>query len=263
VQNVKIGVDSSPFVIRSCVLRKGGQGIAVAGSPAPAGPSQGVCVRGNHISGLQEGLQISGYVRDVQVVGNVIHECGITAIDVEDFAADSRNVLLANNTAFASSQVFRIADNEPYEPFHRGQAEVTGNLFFQASSADMLYILFKPGTRPTPKVTDEVIRTWRFRSNWRDLSGSDSSRGIPFDKTAFQHLSEKTFLSSERWSPDFLRPAADSPLATGGAGKDDPSLPLYVGAVPPKGVEPWDWDKTWRWRMSRPKSQSPKPDPKP
>ncbi len=26
----------------------------------------------------------------------------------------------------------------------------------------------------------------------------------------------------------------------------DPSLPAYVGAVPPEGVEPWDWDKTWK-----------------
>jgi hypothetical protein len=23
------------------------------------------------------------------------------------------------------------------------------------------------------------------------------------------------------------------------------ALPAYVGAVPPEGVEPWDWDKTW------------------
>jgi serine/threonine protein kinase len=25
----------------------------------------------------------------------------------------------------------------------------------------------------------------------------------------------------------------------------DRSLPAYVGALPPEGVEPWDWDKTW------------------
>jgi hypothetical protein len=26
----------------------------------------------------------------------------------------------------------------------------------------------------------------------------------------------------------------------------DRSLPAYVGAVPPVGVEPWDWEKTWK-----------------
>jgi hypothetical protein len=78
---------------------------------------------------------------------------------------------------------------------------------------------------------------------------------------------------------DFLRPAKDSPLATAGAGAADglartlaaavglahgptaglatwttanrgsafdPSLPAYVGAVPPKGMQPWDWEKTWK-----------------
>src|SRR5262249_28079866 len=37
-----------------------------------------------------------------------------------------------------------------------------------------------------------------------------------------------------------------SPLATEGAGLTDPSLPSYVGALPPEGVESWDWDRTWR-----------------
>jgi len=36
--------------------------------------------------------------------------------------------------------------------------------------------------------------------------------------------------------------------ATGGAGGD---LPTYVGAVPPEGVEPWDWDKTWKARARK------------
>src|SRR5262249_50394397 len=53
-------------------------------------------------------------------------------------------------------------------------------------------------------------------------------------------------LSRKSDSLDYLRPDADSPLATGGAGTTDPSLPRYVGALPPTGVEPWDWERTWR-----------------
>ena len=50
-------------------------------------------------------------------------------------------------------------------------------------------------------------------------------------------------------SPEFLRPAKDSPLATAGAGNEDPALPSYIGALPPHGAEPWDWDRTWRALM--------------
>src|SRR5262249_23663582 len=53
-------------------------------------------------------------------------------------------------------------------------------------------------------------------------------------------------LSRKPDAPDYLRPNADAPLATAGAGTTDPSLPRYVGALPPKGVEPWDWERTWR-----------------
>jgi hypothetical protein len=55
-------------------------------------------------------------------------------------------------------------------------------------------------------------------------------------------------LSHDPNDPAFLRPAADSPLASEGAGGD---LPTYVGAVPPEGVEPWDWQKTWNARVAK------------
>ena len=79
---------------------------------------------------------------------------------------------------------------------------------------------------------------------------------------------------------NFLRSPKNSPLAWSGAGGDtipvsqiasavgqsstltnpglaawaiaetvnqpDRSLPAYVGAVPPEGVELWDWQKTWK-----------------
>ena len=44
---------------------------------------------------------------------------------------------------------------------------------------------------------------------------------------------------------NFLQPPIGSPLAAQGV-KDDPSLPSYVGAVPPEGVNAWSWDRTWR-----------------
>jgi hypothetical protein len=49
-----------------------------------------------------------------------------------------------------------------------------------------------------------------------------------------------------------MRPAAGQKWALQGAGRHDPTLPVYLGAVPPAGVPLWDWDLTWRARMRRP-----------
>jgi hypothetical protein len=50
---------------------------------------------------------------------------------------------------------------------------------------------------------------------------------------------------------DFLRPRPGSPLATDGAGKNDPVLPAYVGALPPPDVPAWDWLRTWQAYLDR------------
>src|SRR5262249_35302124 len=50
---------------------------------------------------------------------------------------------------------------------------------------------------------------------------------------------------------NFLQPKKDSPLATQGAGTEDPGLPTYVGAVTPEGAEPWNWQWTWDAFMNK------------
>jgi len=57
-----------------------------------------------------------------------------------------------------------------------------------------------------------------------------------------QKLEKIDLISRDRSHVDFMRPTAESNLGKQGAGKDDPSLPTYIGAVPPKGVSPWDWN---------------------
>jgi hypothetical protein len=124
---------------------------------------------------------------------------------------------------------------------------------------------------------------WRFGYNWREIDPQRGAREaehwIPPDPT--DHLQDSIeVLSRKQDDPHFLRPAKDSPLAWGGAGghtvpsariaaavgqaaslanpwtagwavaqasrQPDPALPAYIGAVPPEGVEPWDWDMTWK-----------------
>jgi hypothetical protein len=76
----------------------------------------------------------------------------------------------------------------------------------------------------------------------------------PVPSTTDDHLKVPIkVLSRKPGTPNFLRPAKDSPLASGGAGgqkaaasASDPPLPAYVGGVPPEGAEPWNRDKTWK-----------------
>jgi serine/threonine protein kinase len=124
---------------------------------------------------------------------------------------------------------------------------------------------------------------WRFGHNWREMvpPKKDSAHVDewippgPSDRLQVPIRVE----SHSPGQPQFLRPPKDSPLARAGAGALDNStatfisaigqaasrpnawaagwmvesvrgtdsvLPPYVGAVPPEGVEPWDWDRTWK-----------------
>src|SRR5262249_57780733 len=88
--------------------------------------------------------------------------------------------------------------------------------------------------------------------NWSHLGRPSGS--VPYDRGRIPLDAKKgnvrqakiDGVNRDLKAPDFLRPAKDSPLATAGAGQEDPSLPRYVGALPPEGAEPWDWDRTWR-----------------
>ena len=91
---------------------------------------------------------------------------------------------------------------------------------------------------------------WRFSHNWREIdpvkAALPNAHGSWIPARPNDHLEVPIkLLSRKLGDPNFLRPARDSPLARGGVGMTDSSLPAYVGAVPAEGVEPWDWDKTW------------------
>jgi len=95
-----------------------------------------------------------------------------------------------------------------------------------------------------------LFEAWRCDHNHRDLSGSGTPFVIPLgSKDAKLQMAQ--IMGFDAAQPDRVRPVKDSSLAKDGAGKDDPSLPVYVGALPPEGVAPWDWDRTWRARVSK------------
>jgi len=102
---------------------------------------------------------------------------------------------------------------------------------------------------------------WFFRRNYRDYSGGEPKGKMPMAKED-RPLETTDLESTALDAPDRWRPKKTSPLARDGAGVMDPSLPAYVGALPPEGVAPWDWDRTWRARLfkSSPKGESKEKD---
>jgi len=174
--------------------------------------------------------------------------CEIAGLDLENFSSNSREVLIANNTVTGCLTGLRWYDLEPIDHFTAGQAEIAGNLIFEPTRADMVSIRGTGMNMAQPAGGDELVRKWRFHANWRDFSGGEAAAAIPLAKNDHRHTDWK-FLSRQLGDPDYMRPESNA-LTTGGTGGD---LPSYAGAVPPKGVKPWDWNVTWRSRMMRAK----------
>jgi nitrous oxidase accessory protein NosD len=242
-----------PLQIESCMIRPqlgprcpiSNDGINIVGN-IDREPTAGLCVRSNRITGCVRGINLHGALREVHVTGNLVANCRDCGLQVEDLMSMSRGLLLANNTAFASSCAFRVWDDAPYKDPAAGQVEVANNLFFQASQGDMGYFL-NPGGGKEQLVGDfQVLRNvWRFHHNCRDFSGPRANVPAGIDDTA---LKPEDMLSVADHDLDLVRPGKGSRLGTVGAGARY-GLPAYIGALPPDGVPTWDWDRTWRSRV--------------
>jgi serine/threonine protein kinase len=252
LQNVRIAPAEEPLVVTRCFIRIEGDthcdGITVTGpsGSATSVPSGGIAIRDNRIQRAMRGILIQGKVCNTQVTGNLLWQCEQSALQIQDLEPNSRQILIANNTAFKNLCGFRVWSNPPFREYERGQVEVSNNLCFQSDMADMGFILGSKAGMGTPGDGRSLLRLWRFTHNWRDLSG-DGSTSLPC--APGDKVLRDIALPSDPGKPDFLRPANKSPLATGGAGPEDPSLPAYVGAVPPQRARAWDWAKTWRDRI--------------
>ena len=248
----------APLIVQDCTFRGGKLAVVVAGVLTDhriPQPCSRLVLRNNRFRqcGIN-GIKVIGHVEALQIVGNRFQggvEMG--AIQLEHLADKARNILIANNTFLDCLHAFRLWDSAV-----KGQdIEFRNNLLLGGNKLDMLFL--DSGGMLTevrgPGDGSLIVKHWQMDHNWRETqppSGDDliSRSWVP---PAAKDVSMQTIpvLSRQGDHPDFLRPAKDSPLATGGAGKEDPSLPVYVGAVPPQGVPAWAWDKTWRWRVSR------------
>jgi len=243
LEDVLLPDPADALVIQHCTVRGGFVGIQLFGvdlkSPQSLKPRpcRGVILQNNRLHDCTYGIALAGQLSDLMIVGNQIWNCATAVGFPFDLLHDSGNMLFANNTSQGMGQFVQFGE------MAKGLQgiEFRNNLLLSEGANDITFV------GKDRSVLDQV----RFDHNWRQvrLAAPGSAEAAGLIGAANDQIRDKIeLLSTDPKSPDFLRPAADSPLATGGAGKDDPSLPLYVGAVPPKGVDPWDWNATWRWK---------------
>jgi serine/threonine protein kinase len=254
LQKVRIGPEEDPLVIRDC-RNTSDAGIMLVGPLKDDGdsiPSSGIAVLDSRLSAENKGVVIQGRVERILVAGNRVWNSTQAALQAEDLTSSSRMVVLANNTAFQSGAGFRLWNNHPDQPPRRGQVLLFNNLFFEGQDGDVLALQLRPGGRgdSDPERARTATTVWRFACNWRDTLGVNPGGHFPL-APGDTRLDSPRFVSRAPQDPAFMRPAAGEKWALQGAGRFDPTLPRYVGAVPPRGVEPWDWNVTWRAWMRR------------
>ncbi len=243
----------APLVVRDCDLTATDeQGIRVSGiqndgrSPRPC---RRVLIRDNHIRGARYGLVVAGQAQGLAVVGNRFSGCGAAGIAFNKVLPGMAGVLLANNTLFECRHALALFDDAAKPP-PRNAVRVTGNLVLAARGPDFVALDGEDPDSLKGMGDGAALRAlWRFSRNWREVEEPAVTHAMAraWVPAAPDDVRKDRIdlLSRDPHAADFLRPAKDSPLATGGAGGD---LPAYVGAVPPKGLPAWDWERTWKAR---------------
>jgi hypothetical protein len=214
----------------------------------------------NRIYGAARGILTGGPVRHIHITGNILWGCFQTAINHSDPSGDTEGLLIANNTIFDNVIGLRFWDRRPYETYKEGQIEIRNNLIFRATEADAIYFQWIAESQLGPRRAEHSLyEAWRVGDNWRDRSGNRDD--MVMELASKDHaLGDVKFLSSNLGDDDFMRPRADAPYANEGAGREDPALPSYAGAVPPPGTDRWDWELTWDARTQKAKA-APSPSP--
>jgi hypothetical protein len=259
---VPLSGKDTPIVIRNCTMRGGARGVCLEGAdrdnldrPLPCGH---VVIRDNTMVGCGDAVELRGAAQKVQVVGNRIADSKWNAIELFDLLHGTADILVANNTLLRCTAAVVIKDDHSKgKDFLKCKnIRIHNNLVLAPGQvADLWFLDHTRGdqqkTRPSDLPALLTSPEWHFSHNWREIDPMLAAARLP---TMWIPLCPNDHaqvpievLSRTVGDSNFLRPAKDSPLATGGAGG---SLPAYVGAVPPEGVPPWDWDKTWQADLS-------------
>jgi len=260
------GTKDAPIVIQNCVLREGMHAVQIEASvrddwdrPWPCGH---VVIRNNTVTRCRDGITCRGAVHQILIAGNCILETEYGAVELSDPLRGTADVFIVNNTLFRNRKrgVGIWDDHEKGKVFLECKnIRCQNNLVLEHDHAfDQFLFDHRRNDYEQPKPGDVksllLSPEWHFSHNWHEMVPPDRDSplvALRIPPGVQDHVQVPIeVLSRKPSNPNFLRPAKDSPLAIGGIGAkgsaSDLPLPAYVGAVPPEGVEPWDWDKTWR-----------------
>jgi hypothetical protein len=233
LEGLSLESSDEPAVVRNCIFTGYTTAIQITGkvfSTNKPQPCRNVLAHSCKIGNCARAFGVVGDVKNVALLGNTIWNCGVAGFDF-DFLPGSERILIANNSVMVLRHALLIND----APAEMRDVFVHSNLIVSERGTDMAFT----GN------DSKKLASWVFSHNWREVP-NQAKRGpdwILSDKDVM--VENLPLLPRDPSHVDFLRPPPDSPLATRGVGGD---LPTYVGAVPPAGVEPWDWEKTWKAR---------------
>jgi serine/threonine protein kinase len=253
LETLNSDVENRPVVVQSCQFRGITTGIRLSGlgqyrSPLPSGF---VAIRDNTLTGFERPIWALGLIHDIHIVGNRIWAGTLGGLQLENLMPGTKNILVANNTCFFCTSAFRLWD----DGVKGEKIELRNNLTIASTQADMVFIDSggDPAAVRGPGDGALVLKNWHVSHNWRETKKPTGNSYL--DKSWIPPSTDQdvckddiAVLSRKPEDTDFLRPAKNSELAKAGAGGD---LPTYVGAVPPEGVEPWNWQWTWDARINK------------
>jgi hypothetical protein len=213
----------------------------------PEGPScRRIMVRDCTMMGCGYAFSIPGKAQQIQFVGNRIVGAIRAGLIVQTLDRETRDIRIANNTFVECDRALLLIDTA----IKGKNLSWRNNLLLRTHQPDMVFM--EPDALlekiQGPGDGSRVGQAWQFGHNWREAARPTAPAAKAWIPPGVNDVLRDRIdgVNRDPKSPAFLRPAPDSLLATGGAGKEDPSLPLYVGAVPPEEVPPWDWERTWR-----------------
>ena len=262
LEALTIPPNAEPAVVRGCRFEDFNIGVRVSGleddykTPMPC---RAALIAENLFLGNMGGVALSGNVRDVLVVGNRFVGCAMAGVQFENLIADDAGqppgrLLMANNTFLDCTGSLKVWDDDI-----RGESiSVRSNLVLSpVGGVDWLF--FDSGDNPVAYrgagQGQKVIDRWTVAGNWRETvppAGASLPERAWIPGPSDELHKEVAVASRQLNDSAFLQPLAESELATAGAGESE-GLPPYVGAVPPPGMEKWDWNKTWEaWTKTDP-----------
>ncbi|HUG91767.1 MAG TPA: protein kinase [Planctomycetaceae bacterium] len=251
-----------PVTIRRCRFLNTARGVQISGlqndykSPLFC---RGVAVYDNLFRDNLNPLSMRGAVRDVLVAGNRFVGAKMFAVQFEQLVPSPERLLPGELYVVNNTFHFCVTSIRLWAPSVTGEhIRISSNLGLDSNSMDWLFIDNGGDAQFAKGAGDgrSWHEHWSIDHNWREVTPPEDN--APFRRgwvPAGQQdtiTNEIAAIERDIDQPDYLRPAADSPLASGGAGSETESLPKWVGAVPPEGSEAWDWAATWKTLIRRP-----------